>query len=50
MTMGAFGQMIWVDTRRGVSIAQFAAQSGEDAVDPADSHEAMRAIVGAVDG
>jgi len=48
MALGAFGQMIWLDTRRDVSIAQFAAQSGEDAVSPESSHAAMRAIVDGV--
>ncbi len=47
MAMGAFGQMIWLDTKRGVSIAQFSAQAA-----PPDSfehtHAAMRAIVDTV--
>ncbi len=52
MALGAFGQMIWLDTKRGVSIAQFGAQGGDgsaaapEAVD--DTHAAMRAIVDAV--
>jgi hypothetical protein len=50
MAAGAFGQMIWLDTRRGVSIAQFGAQSGEDPHSPEDTHAAMRAIVDAVSG
>lgn len=40
--------MIWLDTRRGVAIAQFAAQSGEDGKSPENTHAAMRAIVDAV--
>ena len=45
---GAFGQMIWLDTRRGVSIGQFGAQSGSAEQTPEDTHAAMRAIVDAV--
>jgi len=49
---GAFGQMIWLDTQRGVSIAQFGAQSGDGpAAAPEvieDTHAAMRATVDAV--
>lgn len=53
MALGAFGQMLWVDIERGVSIAQFAAQGGEDSPDTdpedvEDTHAAMRAIVRAV--
>ena len=36
--------MIWLDTRRGVSIAQFGAQSEEDPHNPEDTHTAMRAV------
>lgn len=53
MALGAFGQMLWVDLERGVSIAQFGAigggESGES--DPnavEEEHAAMRAIVDAV--
>ncbi len=47
MAMSAFGQMIWVDTKRGVSIAQFSAQGAPP--DPfEDTYAAMRAIVDAV--
>lgn len=53
MALGAFGQMLWVDTERGVSIAQFAAQGGADSPntnpeDVEDTHAAMRAIAAAV--
>ncbi len=52
MALGAFGQMIWLDTERGVSIAQFGAQGGDGSAAPAeaaeDTHAAMRAIVDAV--
>ncbi len=52
MALGAFGQMIWLDTERGVSIAQFGAQGGAGTAAPAeaaeDTHAAMRAIVDAV--
>ena len=49
MALGAFGQMLWADIERGVSIAQFAAQGGDDAPDTnpedvEDTHAAMRAI------
>ena len=40
--------MIWLDTRRRVSIAQFGAQSGEDPAALEDTHAAMRAIVDSV--
>ena len=44
MALGAFGQMIWLDTKRGVSIAQFSAQAVPP--DPfEDTYAAMRAIV-----
>lgn len=33
--------MIWLDTRRGVAIAQFAAQSGEDGESPENTHAAI---------
>ncbi len=47
MAMGAFGQMIWLDTKRAVSIAQFSAQGAPP--DPLEAtHAAMRAIVDAV--
>ena len=47
--LGAFGQMLWVDIERGVSIAQFGAQGGDDSPDTnpedvEDTHAAMRAI------
>jgi CubicO group peptidase (beta-lactamase class C family) len=52
MAMGAFGQMIWLDTKRGVSIGRFSAQAGGGTPDGAeeieDTHAAMRAIVAAV--
>ena len=51
MALGAFGQMLWVDTERSVSIAQFGAQVGDtgpSGEDVEDSHAAMRAIVDAV--
>ena len=53
MALGAFGQMLWVDLERGVSIAQFGAQGGDDSPDtnPEDveeTHAAMRAITSAV--
>ncbi len=48
MALGAFGQMIWLDTKRGVSIAQFGAQSGNTPELVEDTHAAMRAIVDAV--
>lgn len=53
MALGAFGQMLWVDTERGVSIAQFGAQGGDDSPDTnpedvEDTHAAMRAIAAAV--
>ena len=51
MALGAFGQMLWVDTVRGVSIAQFGAQIGDtgpSGEDVEDTHAAMRAIVSAV--
>ena len=52
MALGAFGQMIWLDTERGVSIAQFGAQGGDGSgAAPGaaeDTHAAMRAIVAAV--
>jgi hypothetical protein len=53
MALGAFGQMLWVDIERGVSIAQFGAQGGDDSPDTAvedveDTHAAMRAIARAV--
>ena len=52
MALGAFGQMIWLDTERGVSIAQFGAQGGDGSAAPEeaaeDTHAAMRAIVDAV--
>ena len=47
MAMGAFGQMIWLDTKRAVSIAQFSVQGAPP--DPLEAtHAAMRAIVDAV--
>ena len=52
LALGAFGQMLWLDVERGVSVAQFAArglQEGDD--DPEeieDTHAAMRAIAAAV--
>jgi CubicO group peptidase (beta-lactamase class C family) len=48
MAAGAFGQMIWLDTRRRVAVAQFGAQSGDAPQTPEDTHAAMRAIVDAV--
>lgn len=53
MALGAFGQMLWVDVERGVSIAQFGAQGGDDSPDMnpedvEDTHAAMRAIAAAV--
>ena len=53
MALGAFGQMLWVDIERGVSIAQFGAKGGgeQGEADPQgteDTHAAMRAIVTAV--
>jgi CubicO group peptidase (beta-lactamase class C family) len=48
MALGAFGQMIWLDTARGVSIAQFGAQSGDATETTEDTHADMRAIVDAV--
>lgn len=53
MASGAFGQMLWVDIERGVSIAQFGAQGGEDSPDTKTedvegTHAAMRAIAAAV--
>ena len=53
MALGAFGQTLWVDVERGVSIAQFGAQGGDDSPDTnpedvEDTHAAMRAIVAAV--
>lgn len=53
MALGAFGQMLWVDTKRGVSIAQFGAQGGDDSPDTdpedvEDTHAAMRAIAAAL--
>lgn len=53
MALGAFGQMLWVDIERGVSIAQFGAQGGDHAPDTnpedvEDTHAAMRAITSAV--
>ena len=48
MAAGAFGQMIWLDTKRGISIAQFGAQSGTAPQTPEDTHAAMRAIANAV--
>ena len=53
MALGAFGQMLRVDIERGVSIAQFAAQGGDDSPDTnpedvEDTHAAMRAIARAV--
>jgi CubicO group peptidase (beta-lactamase class C family) len=54
MALGAFGQMLWLDTRRGISIAQFGAQGGDDSGDDLEAvegpHAAMRAIVDAVTG
>ena len=49
MALGAFGQMLWVDIERGVSVAQFAAQGGgqDGEADPEgteDTHAAMRAL------
>jgi CubicO group peptidase (beta-lactamase class C family) len=52
MAMGAFGQMIWLDIERGVSIGRFSAQAGGGTPDTAasieDTHAAMRSIVEAV--
>ncbi|MCP3992188.1 MAG: serine hydrolase [Actinomycetia bacterium] len=49
MAIGAFGQMIWLDIKRGVSIAQFGAQGVSEATPESieDTHAAMRAIVSA---
>ena len=51
MALGAFGQVLWVDTVKRVAIAQFGAQGGGDGPsdeDVEDTHAAMRAIVDAV--
>jgi len=55
MALGAFGQILWVDLERGVSIAQFAAHGGGENGEPdpegtEDTHAAMRAIAAAVAG
>jgi CubicO group peptidase (beta-lactamase class C family) len=44
---GAFGQYLWIDTRREVLVAQFAAQLPGD-VEDRERNAAFRALVGAV--
>ena len=44
---GAFGQYVWVDTRRGVVIAQFAAQAPGD-IDERERDAAFRAVAASV--
>jgi len=46
---GAFGQYLWIDTRKRVVIAQFAAQLPED-IEDRERNAALRALASAVSG